>query len=171
MREEYGERYGQRFEAKFFAAASKGAAEARRLFRDWETEVDARIEAIRAQRTGQGVSLTPRQARALAGEWYEWFLARHPVSEEEKWEDLRDRVHEALEPYRSLGPSKDRTFRRFPYFAGRGRRRNLADVCLFVRDGERTEPWYGATCSLLLLCGLSSWVLVVSVGILAHFIT
>ena len=96
VREEYGERYGQRFEAKFFAAASKGAAEARRLFRDWETEVDARIDAIRAQRTGQGVSLTPRQARALAGEWYEWFLARHPVSDQKKWEDLRDRVHEAL---------------------------------------------------------------------------
>ena len=96
VREEYGERYGQRFEAKFFAAASKGAAEARRLFRDWETEVDARIEALRAQRTGQGVSLTTRQARALAGEWYEWFLTRHPVSDGKKWEDLRDRVHEAL---------------------------------------------------------------------------
>jgi integrase len=96
VREEYGDRHGQRVEAKFFAAASKGAAEARRLFRDWETEVDARIVAIRAQRTGQGVSLTPRQARALAGEWYEWFVARHPVSDGKKWEDLRDRVHEAL---------------------------------------------------------------------------
>ncbi len=40
VREEYGERYRQRFEAKFFAAARKGAAEARRLFRDWETEVE-----------------------------------------------------------------------------------------------------------------------------------
>jgi hypothetical protein len=29
---EYGRRYGQRFEAKFFAAASKGTAEAKRLF-------------------------------------------------------------------------------------------------------------------------------------------
>ena len=56
------------------------------MFRDWETEVEARIEAIRAERTGQGVSLTARQARALAGEWYEWFVARHPVSERQKWE-------------------------------------------------------------------------------------
>jgi integrase len=96
VREEYGERYGQRFEAKFFAAASKGAAEARRLFRDWETEVDARTETIRAQRTGQGLSLTPRQARALAGEWYEWFVARHPAKDHKKWEELRDRVQEGF---------------------------------------------------------------------------
>ena len=61
-----------------------------------ENEVDARIEAIRAERTGEGVALTPRQARALAGEWYEWFIARHPVSDKNKWEALREQVHEAL---------------------------------------------------------------------------
>ena len=75
VRDEYGRRHGQRFEAKFFASASAGAAEAKRLFREWENEVDARIEAIRAERTGDGVGLTPQQARALAGEWYEWFIA------------------------------------------------------------------------------------------------
>jgi integrase len=96
VREEYGRRHGQRFEAKFFAAASTGAALAKRLFREWQDEVDARIEAIRAERTGEGISLTPRQARALAGEWYEWFIARHPVSDEHKWAALRDNVHEAL---------------------------------------------------------------------------
>jgi hypothetical protein len=58
VREEYGRRYGQRFEAKFFATANGGAAEAKRLFREWEIEVDARIEAIRAERTGEGVALT-----------------------------------------------------------------------------------------------------------------
>jgi hypothetical protein len=40
--------------------------------------------------------ITPRQARALAGEWYEWFIARHPVSDEDIWEGLRDQVHAAL---------------------------------------------------------------------------
>ena len=40
--------------------------------------------------------LTPRQARALAGEWYDWFLARHPISDLQKWENLRDHVNEAL---------------------------------------------------------------------------
>jgi integrase len=96
VREEYGRRHGQRLEAKFFAAARKGAAEAKRLFREWESEVDAHIEAIRAERTGEGVSLTPQQARALAGEWYEWFVGRHPVWNLTSWEDLQERVNEAL---------------------------------------------------------------------------
>ena len=96
VREEYGQLYGQRLEAKFFASAKSGTAAARRLFRDWEAEVDGRIAAIRAERSGEGVALTPTQARALAGEWYEWFLAKHPESDPQKWEDLRDRVHGAL---------------------------------------------------------------------------
>jgi hypothetical protein len=94
--EEYGRRYGQRVEAKFFTPAKQGAACAKRLFRDWETEVDARIAAICAERTGEGLALTPRQARALAGEWYAWFIARHPVNESRKWDELRDRIYEAL---------------------------------------------------------------------------
>jgi hypothetical protein len=78
VREEYGRRYGQRVEAKFFAPASRSAANAKQEFRDWETEVAGRIAAIRSERTGEGVALTPRQARALAGEWYEWFLTKTP---------------------------------------------------------------------------------------------
>jgi integrase len=96
VREEYGRRYGPRFEAKFSAAARVGTHVAKQMFRDWETEVAARIAAIRADRTGEGIALTPRQARALAGEWYEWFLAKHPVNDQQKWEALRDQVHEAL---------------------------------------------------------------------------
>jgi integrase len=102
VREEYGRRNGQRFEAKFFAPASVGERAARQMFRDWETEVAGRIAAIRAERTGEGVTLTPQQARALAGEWYAWFIARHPVSDNHKWEELRDRVQEALR-----GPAGD----------------------------------------------------------------
>jgi integrase len=96
VRDEHGRRHGQRLEAKFFATANTGSAEAKRLFREWENEVDARIEAIRAERTGEGIALTPQQARALAGQWYEWFIARHPVSDKNKWEALREQVHEAL---------------------------------------------------------------------------
>jgi hypothetical protein len=96
VREEYGRRHGARFEAKFSAPAKIGAHVAKQMFRDWETEVAARIGSIRAERTGEGSALSPRQARALAGEWYEWFLAKHPVSDQPKWEALRDQVHEAL---------------------------------------------------------------------------
>jgi integrase len=42
------------------------------------------------------VSLTPQRARALAGEWYEWFTTRHPSHDVGSWEDLRDQVHDAL---------------------------------------------------------------------------
>jgi hypothetical protein len=96
VRGECGRRHGQRFEAKFFAAASTGAAEAKRLFREWENEVDAHIEAIRAERTGEGIALTPQQARALAGEWYDWFVARHPLRDLNAWDFIRDQLHDAL---------------------------------------------------------------------------
>ncbi len=96
VREEYGHRYGARFEAKFSAPASAGAHVAKQMFRDWETEVASRIAIIRAERTGEGIALTVQQARALAGEWYEWFIARYPASDRHKWEELRDQVHDAL---------------------------------------------------------------------------
>ena len=94
--EEYARLYGPSLEAKFSAPASTKPHRAKQLFGEWLAEVEGRIAAIRAQRKGEGISLTPRQARALAGEWYEWFIARHPISDLQKWEDLRDQVHDAL---------------------------------------------------------------------------
>jgi hypothetical protein len=95
VREEYGRLYGPRFEAKFFAPASTKPQEAKRLFAEWLAEVEGRITNIRAQRNGDGISLTPRQARALAGEWYEWFLARHASSDMDA-QRARDEVQEAM---------------------------------------------------------------------------
>jgi hypothetical protein len=77
VREEYGRLYGARHEAKFFAPKSIKSHEAKRLFGDWIAEVEGRIAAIRAARDGTGLSLTPQQARKLAGEWYEWWVPRH----------------------------------------------------------------------------------------------
>jgi hypothetical protein len=50
VREEYGRRFKARYEAKFFARASVGAQAAKQKFREWDAEVTARIEAIRAER-------------------------------------------------------------------------------------------------------------------------
>jgi len=95
VRDEYGRLYGQRFEAKFFAPASTKPHEAKRLFGEWLSEVEGRIANIRAQRTGEGVSLTREQARALAGDWYGWFLARHASSDlDPQW--ARDQVQDAM---------------------------------------------------------------------------
>ena len=84
------------YEAKFFAPASDGPHIAKQKFREWDAEVTARIEAIRAERKGEGISLTRQQARALAGEWYHWFIGRHPTTDLVQWDAVRERVHEAL---------------------------------------------------------------------------
>jgi hypothetical protein len=112
--DEYGRRYGQRLEAKFFIPARTGTAEAKRLFQVWEADVAGRIAAIRAEQRGEGTALTPQRARALAGEWYSWFVAKHPVSDRLKWEDVRDRVQEALQ--------------------------DAADECEWVRSGPDDAP-------------------------------
>ncbi len=96
VREEYAALYGPRLEAKFHAAAGKDPHDLKRQFGDWLAEVEGRIGAIRARRKGEGIALTRQQARALAGEWYHWFTARHPTSDLRKWEALREQVHEAL---------------------------------------------------------------------------
>jgi hypothetical protein len=69
VRDEYDRLYGRSYEDKFFAPAGTPRAEARRLFGEWLAECEGRVAAIRAARDGTGLSLTPRQARALAGEW------------------------------------------------------------------------------------------------------
>jgi hypothetical protein len=78
---------------------------AKQKFREWDAEVTARIEAIRAERKGEGVTLTRQQARALAGEWYHWFITRHPTSDSAYWEAIRDQVHSALRE--AVGDAED----------------------------------------------------------------
>ena len=96
VREEYGRLYGARYEAKFFAPKTLTRQDATRRYGEWLADVEGRIAAIRAQRKGEGIVLTAQQTRALAGEWYDWFIARYPVTNQQKWEDLRDQVQDAL---------------------------------------------------------------------------
>jgi hypothetical protein len=78
VRDEYARLYGVRHEAKFYASADTPTHEQRRLFSEWLSTVEGQFAAIIAARNGHGISLTARDARALAGEWYEWFVGRHP---------------------------------------------------------------------------------------------
>lgn len=96
VREDFGRLYGASHEAKFYLPASTKAHVAKQRFGEWLAEIESHIAAIRSQRKGEGLSLTQQQTRALAGEWYDWFLERHPTSDLQKWEDLRDHVHEEL---------------------------------------------------------------------------
>jgi len=95
IRKEYGRLYGQRLEAKFFAPASTKRLDVERRFDESKSETNARIAAICAHRKGEDIQLTRHQARALAGEWYDWFLARHSA-EDKNWEALRDKVQDAM---------------------------------------------------------------------------
>src|SRR5262245_55783174 len=95
VRDDYGCLYGPRVEAKFFARASTKPHEAKQLFGEWLSEVESRINNIRAQRKGEGLALTRQQAPALAGDWYDWFLARY-ISSEKDWEEALDQVQDAL---------------------------------------------------------------------------
>ena len=76
-RNEYARLFGQRFEAWFAAPAKLSHAEAKSRFSAWLSEIENRIAAIRNRNRGVAQDLSPTEARALAGEWYVWFVERH----------------------------------------------------------------------------------------------
>jgi integrase len=77
VQDAYAKLYGNRWEDRFNSGPGVTAVLARAKHREWLSEIEARIENIRAERRGDGRMLTPMEARALAGEWYKWFTARH----------------------------------------------------------------------------------------------
>jgi hypothetical protein len=84
VREAYGKLYGDgapQWEA-WFNSGDVDRLKARAKHRDWLNEIEARIANIRAERKGEGRTLTPQDARALAGEWYKWFVVRAAA---QKW--------------------------------------------------------------------------------------
>jgi integrase len=104
VRNEYAKLYGPRTEERLNIGPSEiGIARAKH--REWSSEIEARIANIRAERKGEGRALTPKEARALAGEWYEWFTARMAARKwgAEIWEEYSH--HLASELY---GPAMSR---------------------------------------------------------------
>jgi integrase len=78
VREDYGRLFGKgnpQWEA-WFNSGPVPIGLARAKHREWLSDIEARIANIRAERKGAGRTLTPMQARALAGEWYLWWTAR-----------------------------------------------------------------------------------------------
>lgn len=97
LREEYGRLYGQRVEERL-KIDPMPILLARTRHREWSSEIEARIANVRAAHKGEGATLTPKEARALAGEWYQWFIAREaghwPAG---VWTDFYDRMTEELQ--------------------------------------------------------------------------
>src|SRR5689334_4841095 len=77
VRPEYQRLYGQAWEAHFTAPPGTSQAKAKAAFSEWLSEVERRIDGIRAAAQGGGLPLNSKQARALAGEWYRWFVGRY----------------------------------------------------------------------------------------------
>jgi integrase len=95
---EYSRLYGQSSEA-WFSVGPMQAGDARREAHEWAAEVEARIKNIRAARTGVGQSLTRKEALALAGVWYRWFIARYEddAGDPQLWETRRSNFWDDLE--------------------------------------------------------------------------
>jgi integrase len=97
VQDAYETLYGVRWEERLSLEAMP-ADRARLKHREWENEIDARIINIRAERKGEGQTLTPKNARALSGQWYCWFTERHlkrPMLATH-WEEHRERINDTL---------------------------------------------------------------------------
>jgi integrase len=79
IRDKYAKLYGQRTEERLITGPMPVLL-ARAKHREWSSEIEARFANLRAARSGEGRSLTPKEARALAGEWYGWFTTRMAAS-------------------------------------------------------------------------------------------
>jgi hypothetical protein len=96
VREEYGRLFGKgppQWEA-WFNSGPMPVGLARAKHREWLSDIEARIANIRAERKGEGRTLSPTQARALAGAWYLWWTTRHLAKPEalQHWRDFYDQL-------------------------------------------------------------------------------
>src|SRR5262249_47389627 len=101
VRAEYLRLYGVSREATLTLPAGISAHEAKIRTSEFLAEVETRIATIRAAQTGEGQSLTQRQAFALAGEWYVWYVGRHEEGPgaPAKWNDLFVALVDRLEDH------------------------------------------------------------------------
>jgi hypothetical protein len=77
VRDDYERLYGKRREERFRVPAGTTPAQAKRQYADWHSEISGRIATLRAVRRGEGIELSHKDAVALSGRWYSWFVARY----------------------------------------------------------------------------------------------
>jgi integrase len=109
VRDAYQKAHGVSREERFRRPASMPVERAKQEMREWDATISGRIEALRAASRGEGRSLTQREAHALAGEWYRWFVAQHEEEPgtAEGWEIERERLQSAYERYAPDDPDPD----------------------------------------------------------------
>src|SRR5215470_13147190 len=77
VRVEYQRLDGPGCEAIFWAPAGTTPQQTKADYAEWQALIERRITALREAGGGGGQDLTQRQAGALAGEWYRWFVSLH----------------------------------------------------------------------------------------------
>ena len=98
VREAYRAAFAVSQEARFRSPAGTREGQAKQEFRDWDAEIASRIERMRAEARGEGLlSLTHRQAHALAGQWYIWFVGQHEEQpgDPEQWDLMAEEFERA----------------------------------------------------------------------------
>ena len=89
VQDDYARLHSHRWEAKITLPATLLPREAKARAAAWAAGIEQRIEAIRASQRGEGQSLSQKQLRALAGEWYRASTSQHEENpgEPEQWEE------------------------------------------------------------------------------------
>ena len=77
VREAYRAAFGRSREEFFRQPPGLALGAAKQALREWDAAITSRIEALRAAKRGEGQALSHREAHALAGEWYSWFVAQY----------------------------------------------------------------------------------------------
>jgi hypothetical protein len=92
VRVEYQRLYGPGREAIFWAPAGTTPQRAKAGYAEWQALIERRVTALREAGAGRGQDLTQRQAGALAGEWYRWFVSLHEENPgaPSHWAELHD---------------------------------------------------------------------------------
>jgi hypothetical protein len=109
VRQAYRAAHGVSREERFRRDASLSVERAKQEMREWDATISGRIHALRAASRGEGRCLTQREAHALSGEWYRWFIAQHKEEPgtAEGWEIERERLQETYERYAPYDPDPD----------------------------------------------------------------
>src|SRR5260370_42041283 len=92
VRVEYQRLYGPGREAIFWAPAGTTPQRAKAGYAEWQALIERRITALREAGAGRGQDLTQREAGALAGGGYRWFLGLHEENPGARshWAEMQD---------------------------------------------------------------------------------
>jgi integrase len=117
IRIEYAARYGMAWEEKFYLAPTVSDHEAKARFGGWLADIETRIGQLRAAKEAGTQPLSRRNAYALAGRWYAWFVAYHEkdIRTPGHWKELADcLIWDVIRPHAPLEyeehPDNDRSW-------------------------------------------------------------